>query len=54
MTDSREPEKDAAPTPIRVTPFQVRAAKIAVKANARLGEPSSPGLIKIAEAKRAT
>jgi len=54
MTDRREPEVEAAPSPVRVTLLQVEAARVAVKANARLGLPSSPGLIKIAEAGSAT
>lgn len=38
---------------IRVTPRQVLAAKIAVKAEIKLGRTPHPGLRRIAEAKRA-
>ena len=48
MTDSHDPVAQTGP--IYVTSLQVRAAKVAIKAHSILGEPSPPGLIRIAEA----
>jgi hypothetical protein len=51
VNDADEPQSETST--IYVTSLQVRAAKVAIKANSILGEPSPPGLIKIAEARPA-
>lgn len=48
------PSSSEKPDVIRVTPRQVKAAQISIKARQRLGEPVPPGLQRIADAKRAS
>ena len=50
MTEKRE--ASAARGQVRVTSRQVQAARIAIKADTKLGRTPSPALRKIAEAKR--
>lgn len=46
-------EKPVSRGTVRVTPRQVQAAKIALRADARLGRPSEPSIVRIAHAKQA-